>query len=264
MEVDQPVGQARNRTRNRRSKRKGLDENSQRYQSPNPTGAEAPVSDLKMMQTFSYGRRAVRAVENGGRAWFVGKDVCAALGIANSRDAIARLDEDEIGVGVTDTNRGKRKVAIVSESGALHLIFRSNKPEAKVFRRWVTETVLPAVLRTGSYNTSDTTIDDRPEIVLPAPGRYITELLEDGRVICQLASREEAAAQLFLAEGRALAYMLKMIEAHWTIVLKSRVFEDSPTPIHGAAPLHNSITEGNRLATQFMPHWDVNVGRQPS
>lgn len=39
----------------------------------------------------------------------------------------------------------------INESGLYNLIFRSNKPEAKTFRKWVTSEVLPAIRRTGSY-----------------------------------------------------------------------------------------------------------------
>ena len=37
----------------------------------------------------------VRVSDREGAPWFVAADVCKALAISNSRDAIARLDEDE-------------------------------------------------------------------------------------------------------------------------------------------------------------------------
>jgi len=40
---------------------------------------------------------------------------------------------------------------IINESGLYNLIFRSRKPEAKKFRKWVTAEVLPSIRKTGMY-----------------------------------------------------------------------------------------------------------------
>lgn len=40
----------------------------------------------------------------------------------------------------------------VNESGLYSVILRSNKPEAKPFRRWITHEVLPELRRAGSYS----------------------------------------------------------------------------------------------------------------
>lgn len=94
---------------------------------------------------------AVRAVTIDGEPWWVAKDVCEVLGIRNSRDAVSRLDDDEKGVGKTDTLGGSQELVVVSEPGLYKLIARSNKPEAKAFLRWVTHDVLPSIRQTGSY-----------------------------------------------------------------------------------------------------------------
>jgi prophage antirepressor-like protein len=97
----------------------------------------------------------VRRDENGD-PWFVAKDVCRVLGIANHKDAVSRLDEDErAGVGITDPSSNgveqERTFTTVSESGLYALIFKSRKPQAKTFRKWVTSEVLPAIRKTGRY-----------------------------------------------------------------------------------------------------------------
>lgn len=94
----------------------------------------------------------VRTVLRDGEPWFVAKDVCDILGIANSRDAVSRLDEDEKGVGKADTLGGKQEVSIVNEFGLYQLTLRSNKPEAKQFKRWVTHDVLPTLRKQGYYS----------------------------------------------------------------------------------------------------------------
>ena len=77
--------------------------------------------------------------------------MCDCLGIANSRDAVSRLDDDEKGVGKADTLGGGQDMTMISESGLYALIMRSNKPEAKPFRKWVTSEVLPTIRKTGMY-----------------------------------------------------------------------------------------------------------------
>lgn len=103
------------------------------------------------IQVFEYQNSKVRTVDMDGEAWFVLKDVCAVLGISNNRMAADRLDDDEKGVSLIDTLGGKQEMVIVNESGLYHVILRSDKPEATPFRRWVTNDVLPAIRKTGSY-----------------------------------------------------------------------------------------------------------------
>jgi len=97
---------------------------------------------------------AVRALMRDDGPWFVAADVCAALTIGNSRDALDRLDADEKGVGSIDTLGGLQQLATVNESGLYSLILGSRKPEAKPFKRWVTSEVLPAIRKTGAYTTT--------------------------------------------------------------------------------------------------------------
>lgn len=90
-----------------------------------------------------------------GEPWFVAVDVCRALSIGNSRQALSYLDEDEKGVTSNDTPGGDQRVSTVNEPGLYSLILRSRKPEAKAFKRWVTHEVLPSIRKTGSYQTDD-------------------------------------------------------------------------------------------------------------
>lgn len=106
---------------------------------------------------FDFEDQAIRVLMRGDDPWFVAVDVCRVLGIANSRDAVSRLDDDEVTtvnlntVGSTDGIRGNPNASAVSESGLYALIFTSRKDEARRFRKWVTADVLPALRRTGRY-----------------------------------------------------------------------------------------------------------------
>lgn len=96
----------------------------------------------------------VRAVVIKGEPWFVLKDICDALGIANQGNVSARLEDDEKGIHLADTLGGKQEVTIINESGLYSVILRSDKPEAKRFKKWVTSEVLPAIRKTGRYSVS--------------------------------------------------------------------------------------------------------------
>lgn len=102
---------------------------------------------------YSFSGTQVRTVVLNGIPYFVAADVCGCLSISNNRDAVSRLDEDESRVSVMPTPSGRQKMILVNESGLYHLCFMSRKPEAKIFRRWVTSEVLPELRKTGSYAT---------------------------------------------------------------------------------------------------------------
>jgi len=73
------------------------------------------------------------------------------LNIADVSDAVERLDDDEKGRGKIPTPGGDQEMLTINESGLYTLILRSNKPEAKSFRKWVTSEVLPSIRKTGAY-----------------------------------------------------------------------------------------------------------------
>lgn len=106
---------------------------------------------MNELQVFTYSGNEVRTVQRNGEPWFVLKDVCAILGIGNNRMASDRLDTDEKGVSQIDTLGGKQEMTVINESGLYNVILRSDKPEAKPFRKWVTSEVLPSIRRTGGY-----------------------------------------------------------------------------------------------------------------
>jgi len=87
-----------------------------------------------------------------GEPWFYADIVCQGLTIANTSDAVASLDDDQRDrIGSTDTlDKGQRRL-IVNESGLYALIFKSRKPGALKFQKWVTSEVLPSIRKTGSY-----------------------------------------------------------------------------------------------------------------
>ncbi|MFB2706954.1 BRO-N domain-containing protein [Marinobacter shengliensis] len=115
-------------------------------------GAPAPT-------VYAFSTTELRVVMIKDEPWFVAVDVCNALSIGNPSDSIRSLDEDEVTLGTIEGSH--RATNLINESGLYSLIFKSRKPEAKKFKRWVTHEVLPAIRKTGSYGTPQWQQPDR-------------------------------------------------------------------------------------------------------
>ncbi|MCV7255258.1 phage antirepressor KilAC domain-containing protein [Mycobacterium hackensackense] len=104
--------------------------------------------------SFAFGDHIVRVLTDADDPWFVLADICRALDIANAGNVAARLRDSGAGVRQADIRSGGqvRSVTAVDESGLYEVIIRSDKPDARKFRRWVTAEVLPAIRKTGSYS----------------------------------------------------------------------------------------------------------------
>lgn len=108
------------------------------------------MNDLKIFESAEFGK--VRTATIDGEPWFVGKDVAAALGYADTFGALKKhvASEDKL-VCQIDSAGQKRDATVINESGLYALIFGSKLESAKRFKHWVTSEVLPAIRKTGSY-----------------------------------------------------------------------------------------------------------------
>ena len=104
------------------------------------------------IQVFNFEQREVRIVMKDGEPWWVASDVASILEYRDAFNAIRILDDDEKGTQKVSTHGGEQEMSIINESGLYTLIIRSNKPEAKRFRKWVTSVVLPSIRKTGGYS----------------------------------------------------------------------------------------------------------------
>jgi prophage antirepressor-like protein len=103
---------------------------------------------------FAYDDNLVRTVilENG-EPGFVASDVCKILGLSNPSEALNTLDSDEKNtLRLSEGIRGNPNVNVINEPGLYRLIFKSIKPEAKKFQKWVCAEVLPQIRKTGGYS----------------------------------------------------------------------------------------------------------------
>lgn len=111
---------------------------------------------MNELQVFNYNGNEVRTIQKDGEPWWVLKDVCEVLGLSSPHKVFDRLDEDEKGRNQIPTPGGEQEMTVVNESGLYNVILRSDKPEAKPFRKWVTSEVLPSIRKHGAYMTPET------------------------------------------------------------------------------------------------------------
>ena len=109
-----------------------------------------------MNKLFQFNESNVRTIiDEQGDFWFAGIDVCNILEYKNSSDTIEKkLDEDERKLEyLPDSSGQQRKTWTISESGLYALVLGSSKPEARVFRKWITSEVIPALRKAGIYSS---------------------------------------------------------------------------------------------------------------
>lgn len=159
------------------------------------------MTELTTFTNPEFGQ--VRTIDVDGAPWLVAKDVAAALGYKNSRDAIARhVDEEDKGVVKHDTPSGEQEMVVINESGLYSLVLCSKLPTAKKFKRWVTSEVLPSIRKHGAYMTPQ-----KIEEVLLNPDTIISlaqQLKEEKAKTAKLAPAAEYARNFLLASGGRL------------------------------------------------------------
>lgn len=116
----------------------------------NESGAQA-LNEQVMVFQFSENHQEMQTTYHKNEPWVVAIDVCQILGLSNVTRALDGLDEDEKLTLPLVRSGQTREVNCVNESGLYNLIFKSRKPEAKSFRKWVTSEVLPAIRKKGYY-----------------------------------------------------------------------------------------------------------------
>lgn len=158
------------------------------------------------LQIFTYNETPLRTMEIDGEVWWVLKDVCEILGIANSNNVAARLDDDEKGIRPVDTLKGKQNMTVVNEPGIYKVILRSDKPEANGLMRFVTHEVLPQIRRTGAYSTNQPMT---PAQLIAAQAQVLVDM--EKRMDVMQSQTEALEAKV----DTAIKVFSKPAEDHW-------------------------------------------------
>lgn len=155
-----------------------------------PAGSEEHgrrrAKSMNELVIFDYNNKEMRTVQLNGEPWFVLKDVCQVLDLGSPHKVAERLDEDEWNqIPVTDSLGRQQSTTIINESGLYAVILRSDKPEAKPFRKWVTSEVLPSIRKTGRYEARPVSEVDR----LLADAQERTARVSEGKFWTGLAEK---------------------------------------------------------------------------
>lgn len=130
-----------------------------------------------MNEILKFEGHDIRMVDQDGEPWWVVKDICDSLGLSNPSETVKRIDSDDLSqIEVIDGLGRKQKTYVVNQAGVYSLVLRSEKPEAKRFKRWITHEVLPSIRKTGSYNLAQQSPRDEFAIM-----RGMIDVLESNR-----------------------------------------------------------------------------------
>lgn len=159
--------------------------------------------------SFEYHGRNVRTVMIEGEPWWVLADVCAVLDMGSPHKVADRLECDEKDRTFIPTPGGPQEMTIISEPGLYSVILRSNKREAKDFRRWITHDVIPQIRKTGGYGT--------PQMPSVITADYLQEVVNHMR---KLEEQVDQQGTLIAVQGQQIAE-LKPKADYYDLVLQS-------------------------------------------
>lgn len=217
------------------------------------------------VKAFAFDGHPIRVIHRGEEVLFVAADICEVLGLVNPREAVSRLDDDDVqkvdlrdvsGVAndlktiatqaadgirpVSDgiRQRGNPIANAVTLSGFYSLVLRSDKPIARRFQKWVTKEVIPSILQTGSYTAPGATAtlpgaDDKTFI--SATDFAAASGLGAAMAPAELGRRATAYCRAFslrtLRHGRTKqwCYPLRALRA-----VTAHLFAPAPAPVPGA------------------------------
>lgn len=194
---------------------------------------EEKMNEIQVFSNEKFGQ--VRTVMQDGEPWFVAADVCKAFGVDNSRNIVARLDDDEKGVHNVDTLGGKQTVTIINEAGLYHALFTMEPKRAtargiesgeivdrlkalRTFKRWITHEVIPTIRKTGGYvNNSEVFIQN----YLPFADDTTKQLFRLTLDVVDKQNKQIADQQKELAEKSAAIEEMTPKASYYDIVINS-------------------------------------------
>ena len=205
---------------------------------------------MEGLQVFAFeGQSNIRVVMKDGDPWFVAKDVCGVLGLNNTTEALRCLDSDELTSEFLKSGGQRREMRLVSESGIYALIMRSNKPDAKKFRKWVTSEVLPSIRKTGAYSLRPTLSPEelalRQEELALNKAKFLTDLIEKYKVHLSSTAIESMVSYSANIVAGFEIVPLPRTEKHYTATQIGKMLGISRNSVGRVANLFGLKTEQN-------------------
>lgn len=189
------------------------------------------MNELKIFENSEFGE--IRTAVVNGEPVFCLADVCRALELSNSRVVADRLDEDER--CKLDLPR-QGETWFVTESGLYAVILRSDKSNAKKFRKWVTSEVLPSIRKTGAYSRPLTTAE---QIKLLAQGN--TELGQRIEDVEKRIDTFETELPLLAVDCDRITSAVKARGTHFLGGFQSNAYHDKSLRQRTYSDIHREV-----------------------
>jgi prophage antirepressor-like protein len=197
---------------------------------------------MNELQIYTFQNRNVRVAGSPDAPLFVAADVCRILDLTDVTSALRGLEDDEKGPLIVRTLGGDQSMNAVTESGLFALVFKSRKPEAKAFRKWVTSEVLPAIRKTGSYQQPGASLLDMSELVCKVLREHEQRLNEHDQ---QLNRVEALLIQANSYNGPTTGFFTVRVYAN----------------VHGLRLSLTDVKEIGRRAASVCRRYGITVGR---
>ena len=200
--------------------------------------------ELTIYRNQEFG--SIRATNINGEPWLSGRDIAAALGYKNQKDALLshvddndrrvlqrsdfttlenNLPKEVFPVNFVPAEIPNRGATFINESGVYSLIFGSKLPKAKEFKHWVTSEVLPSIRKNGGYIAGQETMTDS-ELIAKALIVAQRTLAERNRLL------EEQKPKVIFADAVAaskttilIGELAKILKANGLDTGQNRLFE---------------------------------------
>lgn len=178
------------------------------------------MNDLKIFNNEEFGE--IRTVVVNEEPMFCLTDICKALEMSNPTMVAQRLDDDER----TKLDLGRQgETNFITESGLYAVILRSDKPNARKFRKWVTSEVLPSIRKNGGYIAGQENMTD-DELMAKALMVAQNKIAERDKQIERMKPKEIFADAVSASETSILVGDLaKLISQNGYKIGQKRLFE---------------------------------------
>lgn len=173
-----------------------------------------------IIQHAQFGEIRVQTIKN--QPWFCAKDICDVLEHSDPSKAVVKLEEDEKLMRTIFVSGQNREMLFVNESGLYALIIRSNKPEARKFRKWVTSEVLPSIRQYGTYSTDEWVMNKAKKRAAAKAVKLLHKEVEDNlsgtdiRLIAKQCLTDEWEVAKVLDGEKEDVYMMSLLYARAT------------------------------------------------
>lgn len=178
------------------------------------------MNNLQIFKNSEFGE--IRTVTVNDEPMFCLTDICKALEMSNPTMVAQRLDDDER----TKLDLGRQgETNFITESGLYAVILRSDKPNAKKFRKWVTSEVLPSIRKNGGYIAGQENMTD-DELMAKALMVAQNKIAERDKQIERMKPKEIFADAVSASETSILVGDLaKLISQNGYKIGQKRLFE---------------------------------------